>query len=148
MNERDKTIYGFVIECTSFEKDDQGLITAVHVNYYPDSKSGTPGSDQYKVKGNIHWVSSSNAIAVEVRLYDRLFNDANPTGAGKDFLNCINPNSKSVITGYLEPSLKNIAKEQRFQFERHGYFVADRADHQPEQPVFNLAVGLKDQWKK
>jgi len=140
--------YGFVIECTSLEKDDQGLITAVHVDYFPDSKSGTPGSDQYKVKGNIHWVSASNAIAVEIRLYDRLFNDANPAGAGKDFLSCINPNSKSVITGYLEPSLKNISKEQCFQFERHGYFVADRVDHQPEQPVFNLAVGLKDQWKK
>jgi glutaminyl-tRNA synthetase len=138
--------YGFVIECTGCEKDAAGNIVAVHCNYFADSKSGTPGSDTYKVKGNIHWISAKHAYAAEVRLYDRLFKVPNP-GAERDFLEDINPDSVRSIVAQLEPSLKDAAPEDRFQFERHGYFVADRIDSKPGAPVFNRAVTLKDAWK-
>ena len=140
--------YGFVIECTGFDLDSEGHVIAVRAQYFADSKSGTPGSDNYKVKGNIHWVSASHALEAEVRLFDRLFNDPQPDSGDKDFLTCIHPNSKNVIRAYLEPGLTEAKADQRFQFERHGYFVADRVDSKPGQPVFNLSVGLKDNWKK
>ena len=139
--------HGFVIECTGYDTDANGEVTAVHVNYFPDSKSGTPESNNYKVKGNLHWVSAKNAIKAEVRIYDRLFTDPHPDSGDKNFLDAINPNSKQVLTAYLEPSLSNVKAEQRFQFERHGYFVADRVDHSAAKPVFNMCVGLKDTWK-
>ena len=138
--------YGFVIECTSCDKDADGNIVAVHCNYFADSKSGTPGSDTYKVKGNIHWVSARHAYAAEVRLYDRLFAVEAPGADERDFLADINPHSKIVITAQLEAALQDAAPEERFQFERHGYFVADRVDSQPGAPVFNRAVTLKDSW--
>ncbi|WP_108648607.1 glutamine--tRNA ligase/YqeY domain fusion protein [Polynucleobacter rarus] len=140
--------YGFVIECTGFDLDDHGQVTAVHANYFADSKSGTEGANTYKVKGNIHWLSAEEAIEAEVRVYDRLFTDPNPTGGDKDFLNFLNPHSKSVIKAYIDPSLALAKPEQSFQFERHGYFVADQFDHSVNTPVFNLSVGLKDTWKK
>jgi glutaminyl-tRNA synthetase len=140
--------YGFVIECTGFDLDAHGTVIAVRANYFPDSKSGTPGSADYKVKGNIHWLSVTFAVPAEIRMYDRLFTDPNPSGGDKDFLNFINPNSKKTVCAYIEPSLAKASKEQRFQFERHGYFVADRQDYSHQSPVFNFAVGLKDQWKK
>jgi len=118
------------------------------VKYFPDSKSGTPGSADYKVKGNIHWVSVSHAIQAEIRMYDRLFTDPNPASGDKDFLTLLNPDSKKILRAFVEPSLALANKEQCFQFERHGYFVADRVDYTTDQPVFNFAVGLKDQWKK
>ncbi|MEW6513621.1 MAG: glutamine--tRNA ligase/YqeY domain fusion protein [Pseudomonadota bacterium] len=139
--------YGFVIECTGCDKDAAGNIVAVHCNYFADSKSGTPGADNYKVKGNIHWLSAQHAYAAEVRLYDRLFKVSHP-GAERDFLADINPNSVKTITAQLEPALQDAAAEERFQFERHGYFVADRVDSQPGKPVFNRAVTLKDNWQK
>ena len=139
--------HGFVIECTGFEKDAQGNVIQVSANYFPDSKSGTPGSNNYKVKGNIHWVSAAEAIPAEVRLYDYLFADPHPDSGDKNFLDAINPNSKEVITAYLEPCMANAQAEERFQFERHGYFVADQYDSQPGKPVFNRSVGLKDSWK-
>ena len=123
------------------------LFRSVHANYFADSKSGTPGSDNYKVKGNLHWVSAKTAIKAEVRIYDRLFTDPHPDSGDKNFLDAINPNSKEIWTCYLEPSLSKVEPEQRFQFERHGYFVADRTDHTAERPVFNRCVGLKDTWK-
>ncbi|WP_338771415.1 glutamine--tRNA ligase/YqeY domain fusion protein [Massilia sp. METH4] len=138
--------YGFVAECTGYDKDENGKVTAVHVNYFPDSKSGTDGANNYKVKGNIHWVSASAALEAEVRLYDRLFTDPQPDAGGKDFKEFLNPKSKEVVTAYLEPGLKNAEPEQRFQFERHGYFVADRVDSTPGKPVFNRIVTLKDSW--
>jgi len=138
--------YGFVVECTGCDKDDDGNIVAVHCNYFADSKSGTPGADAYKVKGNIHWVSARHACAASVRLYDRLFKVAHP-GAERDFLDDINPDSVQIITAQLEPALKDAQAEDRFQFERHGYFVADRVDSRPGAPVFNRTVGLKDDWK-
>jgi len=140
--------YGFVIECTGFDLDDHGEVIAVHANYFADSKSGTEGANTYKVKGNIHWLSVEEAIEAEIRVYDRLFTDPNPTGGDKDFLNFLNPHSKSVIKAYIDPSLANAKPEQSFQFERHGYFVADQFDHSVNTPVFNFSVGLKDTWKK
>ena len=140
--------YGYVIECTGCDKDAAGNITAVHANIIPDTKSGTPGADSVKVKGNIHWVSAAHALEAEVRLYDRLFSDPQPDSGDKNFLDALNPDSKKIVTAYLEPTLATAKPEDRFQFERHGYFVADRIDSQPGKPVFNRVVGLKDSWGK
>ncbi|BDB25070.1 glutamine--tRNA ligase/YqeY domain fusion protein [Cupriavidus sp. P-10] len=140
--------YGYVVECTGVDKDADGKVIAVHASYLPDTKSGTPGADSVKVKGVIHWVSAAHGYEAEVRLYDRLFNDPNPDAGGKNFLDALNPDSKKVITAYLEPGLREAQPEDRFQFERHGYFVADRNDSQPGKPVFNRIVGLKDSWGK
>jgi len=140
--------YGYVVKCTGCEKDASGNVVAVHCEYLPDSKSGTPGADAYKVKGNIHWVSAAHAYACEVRLYDRLFREPNPGAGGRDYLEDLNPDSKTLITACLEPALKEAKPEERFQFERHGYFVADRVDSKPGAPVFNRAVTLKDSWIK
>jgi glutaminyl-tRNA synthetase len=140
--------YGFIVKCTGCDKDASGNVTAVHCEYFPDSKSGTPGSDAYKVKGNIHWVSAAHAYACEVRLLDRLFKVPHPGRESGNFLEDINPDAKKIISAYLEPSLKNAKPEQKFQFERHGYFVADRVDSGEGKPVFNRAVTLKDSWAK
>jgi len=139
--------YGYVVKCTGCEKDQQGRVTAVHCEYDPDTKSGSPGADKIKVKGNIHWVSARHACAAEVRLYDRLFRVPNP-GSADDFVATLNPDARAIITAQLEPSLREAAPETRFQFERHGYFVADRRDHGPARPVFNRTVTLRDSWGK
>ena len=138
--------YGYVVECTGCDKDADGNVTAVHCNYYPDSKSGTEGSANYKVKGNIHWVSAPHAVQAEVRLYDRLFSEPHPDAGGRDFKQALNPQAKTVVSAYLEPGMAGALPEQRFQFERHGYFVADRVDSQPGKPVFNRITTLKDSW--
>ena len=138
--------HGYVVECTGFEQDDTGNVTLVRCNYFPDSKSGTEGSANYKVKGNIHWISVHEALQAEVRLYDRLFIDPNPDAGGKDFIQALNPNAKEVVQAYLEPGMVGALPEQRFQFERHGYFVADQIDSKPGKPVFNRIVTLKDSW--
>ena len=140
--------YGYVIECTGCDKDASGKVIAVHCNYYPDSKSGTEGASTYKVKGNIHWVSATQAVEAEVRLYDRLFTDPHPDAGGKDFKQSLNPNAKSVISAYLEAGADQANPDDKFQFERHGYFVADRVDSRPGRPVFNRIVTLKDSWGK
>lgn len=140
--------YGYVVKCTSCEKDADGNVTVVHCEYLPDTKSGTPGSDSVKVKGNIHWVSAQHAYECEVRLYDRLFKEAHPGEGDRDFLTDINPNSVTVVTAQLEPSLKDAKPEDSFQFERHGYFVADKKDSVAGKPVFNRTVTLKDAWQK
>lgn len=140
--------YGYVIECTGCEKDDAGDITAVLAKLVPDTKSGTPGADAVKVKGVITWVSVAGAVAAEVRLYDRLFTEAQPDAGGRDFLSVLNPNSKKVVTAYLEPGLAAAQPDDKFQFERHGYFVADRHDHTSARPVFNRTTTLKDTWAK
>ncbi len=132
--------YGFVIECTGYD----AATDTVHCNYFADSKSGTPGSDAYKVKGNIHWVSAKHAYSAEVRLYDRLFKEAHPGAGERDYLLDLNPGSKKTITAQLEPALREAKPEERFQFERHGYFIADR--HEPGK--FNRTVTLKDAWQK
>jgi glutaminyl-tRNA synthetase len=140
--------YGYVVKCTGFEADANGNVTVVHCEYLPDTKSGTPGSDSVKVKGNIHWVSAQHAYECEVRLYDRLFKEAHPGEGDRDFLTDINPNSVAVITAQLEPSLKDAKAEDSFQFERHGYFVADKKDSVAGKPVFNRTVTLRDAWQK
>ena len=140
--------YGYVVKCTGFEKDATGKVTLVHCEYLPDTKSGTPGADSIKVKGNIHWVSVAHAYECEVRLYDRLFKEAHPGEGDKDFLDDINADSVSVIRAQLEPSLKEVQAESRFQFERHGYFVADKKDSLAGKPVFNRIVTLRDAWQK
>ncbi len=140
--------YGYVVKCTGCEKDATGKVTIVHCEYLPETKSGTPGSDSVKVKGNIHWVSVQHAYECEVRLYDRLFKEAHPGEGDRDFLSDINPNSVTLITAQLEPSLKDAKAEDNFQFERHGYFVADRKDSVAGKPVFNRTVTLRDAWQK
>lgn len=140
--------YGFVVKCLGADKDADGNIIAVHCEYMPDSKSGTPGADNYKVKGNLHWVSAAHACASEIRLYDRLFAVPNPGAGERDFVQDLNPESVRTIRAQLEPALKDAAPEDRFQFERHGYFVADRVDSQPGLPVFNRTVTLRDSWAK
>ena len=135
--------YGFVIECTGCDKDSVGNVIAVHCNYFADSKSGTAGADTYKVKGNIHWLSTAHAYEAEVRLYERLFQDPHPDAGDKNFLDVIQPDSKKTISAYLEPQLQSAKAGEHFQFERHGYFVADCVDSKAMQPVFNRSVSLK-----
>ena len=139
---------GYVIECTGCTKDAAGTITEVLATVVPDTKSGTPGADTVKVKAAITWVGVADGVHAEVRLYDRLFLDAQPDAGGKDFIESLNPNSLKVAAAIVEPSLANAKPDDKFQFERHGYFVADRVDHAVGKPVFNLAVGLKDSWGK
>jgi glutaminyl-tRNA synthetase len=167
--------YAFIIKCVGADKDADGNIVAVHCTYDPDTKSGTPGSESRKVKGNIHWLSAKHAKTAEVRLYDRLFAVAQP-GQARDadgvevsahakeaiapedepvaddaerrYLDDLNPHAKQVITAFVEPLLADVAPESRYQFERHGYFVADLRDSRPGQPVFNRAVTLRDSWGK
>ena len=172
--------YAYIVRCTGVEKDADGKVTVVHCTYDPATKSGTPGAEARKVKGNIHWLPVSDAVPAEVRLYDRLFRvpfpgaraspaarDAaapeappagTPTVAGDDddeadavertFIDDLNPDSKRVVRAFVEPALAASAPESRFQFERAGYFVADRYDHAPGQPVFNRTATLKDSWSQ
>jgi len=135
---------GYVVECTGCAKDAQGVVTEVHAKVFPETKSGTAGSDSVKAKGVITWVGVADGVKAEVRLYDRLFSDPQPDAGGKDFLEALNPQSLQVIQAYVEPSLLQAAPDQKFQFERLGYFVADRLDHSATHLVFNQAVGLKD----
>jgi len=144
--------HGYVVKCISCDKDAAGNVIAVHCEYLPETKSGTPGSDSVKVKGNLHWVSAAEGYTSEVRLYDRLFaypapgnrREGDPEDLERNFLDDLNPSSVKVISAILEPALKNAKPEERFQFERHGYFVADRIDSKDGAPVFNRTVTLKD----
>jgi len=148
--------YGYVVQCTGCEKDADGNVTAVLCEYLPDTKSGTPGADSVKVKGNLHWVSVAHGYEAEVRLYDRLFahpypgnrREGDPEGFERNFLDDLNYDSKRTIRARLEPALRDARAEDRFQFERHGYFVADRFDSADGAPVFNRTVTLKDSWSK
>src|SRR5690554_7852548 len=140
---------GYIIKGESVEKDAEGNITQIHCTYDPDSKSGS-GSEASlrKVKGTLHWVSAEHALEVEVRLYDRLFTEASPdTIKDMDFMDFINPDSLNVITAYAEPSIKDAPVEEKFQFQRLGYFVVDR-DSTPGNLVFNRTVPLRDSWAR
>ncbi len=140
---------GYVIECTGANKDADGNVTEVLATVFADTKSGTAGADSVKAKAAITWVGVADGVQAEVRMYDRLFLDAQPDAGGKDFIESLNPDSLKVVTAIVEPSLAQAQPDDEFQFERHGYFVADRVDHvQGTKPVFNLAVGLKDSWGK
>lgn len=139
----------YIIKGESVVKDADGTITTIHVTYDTDSLSGSgTEASQRKVSGTLHWVSIAHAIEAEVRLYDRLFTDESPdTHKGKDFLEFINPNSLQIVTGFLEPSLKEVQNEDKFQFQRLGYFTVDK-DSTAEKLVFNRTVGLKDAWEE
>jgi len=140
--------YGYVVKCTSFEKDSSGKVKKVLCEYLPDTKSGTPGSDSVKVKGNIHWVSKAHSYRGTVRLYDKLFSAEHPGSHDTNYLEQLNPNSCTVIEAELEKSLEAIQPGDQFQFERHGYFIADVKDSKPNQPIFNRTATLKDTSQK
>ena len=139
----------YIIKGENVIKDADGNITEIHCTYDPDTKSGSgTEASKRKVKGTLHWVSIKHAIAAEIRLYDRLFMVDAPDGdKEKGFLDFINPNSLEVITGYVEPSLQNAKPEDKFQFQRIGYFAIDK-DTQDGNLIFNKTVGLRDTWSK
>ncbi len=140
---------GYIIKAESCTKDAEGNIIEIQCTYDPKSKSGSGTEESLrKVKGTLHWVSIKHAIASEVRLYDRLFNDETPDQhKDKDFMEFVNPESLKVITGFVEPSLKTAKVEDIFQFQRIGYFNIDK-DSTAEKLVFNKTVGLRDTWAK
>ena len=141
--------YGYVIECVGATKDEAGRASQVSAVLIKDTKSGTPGADSVKVKGVITWVGAADGLSATVHLYDRLFTEEQPDAGGRDFLTVLNPHSLHTVQAIVEPSLANAQPEDRFQFERHGYFVADRREHQAgDKLVFNRIAGLKDSWGK
>jgi glutaminyl-tRNA synthetase len=138
--------YGYVITCTGCEKDKDGNIVKVLCDYLPDTKSGTPGSDLVKVKGNIHWVSTKYSLDAEAFLYDRLFISKQPGVESENYLNDINPNSVKTIKIKIEKNLAAIKPGDQYQFERHGYFICDQ-DSTSAQLKINRTVTLRDAWK-
>ncbi|MFC2115433.1 glutamine--tRNA ligase/YqeY domain fusion protein [Bacteroidota bacterium] len=138
----------YIIKCDEVKKDASGKITVIHCSYDPETRSGGPQSNR-KVKGTLHWVSARHGLEAEVRLYDRLFITEIPDDAsdGKDFRDNLNPDSLKVLRAYVEPSLKNSAPGDNFQFQRLGYFCLD-PDSTPENPVFNRTTTLRDSWAK
>jgi len=138
--------YGYVVNCTGCEKDKDGNIIKVLCEYLADTKSGTPGSDSVKVKGNIHWVSTKYALDGEVFLYDRLFKSEQPGIKSENFLDDINPESVKKIKVKLEENLLNTNPYDKYQFERHGYFICD-TNSTNQNIKFNRTVTLRDTWK-
>ncbi|MGE5378592.1 MAG: glutamine--tRNA ligase/YqeY domain fusion protein [Bacteroidota bacterium] len=138
--------YAYFIKCTHVVKNDAGEIVEVHVTYDPSTRGGD-ASDGRKVKSTIHWVSAAHAHEAEIRMYDRLFTKEDPEEGEEGFIQALNPNSLTVLKGFVEPSLASTQPGDRFQFERLGYFCTD-ADSTDEMPVFNLTVNLKDTWSK
>ncbi|MBT3299869.1 MAG: glutamine--tRNA ligase/YqeY domain fusion protein [Candidatus Marinimicrobia bacterium] len=139
--------YGYYITCTDFIKDENGEVIELHCSYDPKTKGGS-SPDGRKVKGTIHWVSASENIEAEVRLYDRLFTEPNP-GKNDDLASTLNPDSLIVRKKcFIESEMKNANNGEYYQFERLGYFSLDRIDSNPEQLVFNRSVALRDSWKK
>jgi glutaminyl-tRNA synthetase len=138
--------YAYIIKCDEVVKDAGGRITELRCTADLDSKTGGATSAR-KVKGTIHWVSAAHALDAEVRLYDRLFTEAEPEKDGRDFKSVLNPHSLEVITAKLEPSLKDARAEHRYQFERIGYFTLDK-DSNSQKLIFNRTISLKDTWAK
>jgi glutaminyl-tRNA synthetase len=141
--------YAYYVKCTSVTKDASGNITEIHCTYDPATRGGD-SPDGRKVKGTIHWVSAADSVPAEIRLYEHLFKTADPDDVpeGQDWKANMNPNSLQVLTdARVEPSLKGAKPEDRFQFERQGYFVVD-TDSTDHQLVLNRAVSLKDTWTK
>ncbi len=136
-----------IIRCDEVIKDADGTITELRGWLDPESRPGMEGANR-KVKGSIHWVSAVHAVPAEIRLYDRLFSVPNPDeeSEGKTYRDYLNPESRRTVTGYVEPAAASATPEQSFQFERTGYFVADRRDHTEAKPVFNRSVTLRDTW--
>lgn len=138
--------YAYIIRCDEVIKDKSGNVVELHCSYDPDTRSGT-GSSNRKVKGTIHWVSASHALAAEVRLYDRLFTVPDPA-VSDDVTEYLNPNSLEIVTAQLEPSLGKVDAVSSFQFERLGYFAPDNVNSKPGKPIFNRIVTLRDSWAK
>lgn len=139
--------HSYVIKCEEIIKNSDGSIKELHCSIDHDTLGKNP--EGRKVKGVIHWVSVDKSVPAEIRLYDRLFTVEEPDNVdGHDFKEFMNPESLKTITAYIEPAIKTARNEDRFQFERVGYFVADRYDYSPDKPVFNKTVGLKDNWRK
>jgi len=137
----------YIIKCDEVIKDESGTITAVHCSYIPESKSGSDTSG-LKVQGTLHWVSIKEAINLEVRMYDRLFNAEDPSSEQGDFKDYINPGSLQVISNaYAEPALLKGKFDERYQFIRKGYFTLDKESSE-DKLVFNRTVTLKDTWAK
>ncbi len=137
-----------IVKCTDVVKDGDDIVE-LHGSLDPETRAGLPGADR-KVKGTIHWVSARHAVATEIRLYDRLFSVPDPDNdeGGKTYRDYLNPDSVRIVRGYVEPAAASLTAETRIQFERMGYFVADRHDHRSEAPVFNRTVTLRDSWAK
>jgi glutaminyl-tRNA synthetase len=138
--------FGYIIRCDEVIKDDSGEVIELRCSYDPETRSGSGQSDR-KVKGTIHWVSCQHAVDASVRLYDRLFTEANPN-AVSDFLSVLNPNSLETVVARMEPALAELPQGQAVQFERLGYFCADEADDTPDARVLNRIVTLRDSWAK
>ena len=138
--------FAYIIRCDAMIKNDDGEVIELHCSYDLDTRSGSAASGR-KVKGTIHWVSVDHAVPAEIRLYDRLFTVPDP-GSAENFLQDLNPDSLEVVDAVLEPSLGNVQAGSAFQFERTGYFSTDTVDHQPDKPVFNRVVTLRDSWAK
>ena len=138
--------YAYIIKCVGVVKDRAGEVVELHCTYDPETRSGAAGSSR-KVKGTIHWVSASQALKAEVRLYDRLFTMENP-GDVDEVETVLNPDSLTALTGYIEPSLAGAPLGSRYQFERLGYFCVDSRDSSAERLVFNRTVTLRDTWAK
>jgi glutaminyl-tRNA synthetase len=136
----------YVIEADEAIKDEAGNIIEIHAHTIPNTLGENP-EDGIKPKGVIQWVSAAHGERAELRIYDRLFNHESPDKGDNDFMDHLNPESLSLVkAAWVEPSLKSAVPEQRFQFEREGYFVADRYDHSSERLVFNKTIGLRDTW--
>ena len=138
--------YAYFIKCTHVVKDVNGNISEVHCTYDPSTRGGD-APDGRKVKSTIHWVPASHAKEAEIRMFDRLFTKEDPEEGEEGFLGCLNPNSLSILNGYVEPLLAQTRPGDRFQFERQGYYCTD-PDSTEDMPVFNLTVNLKDTWAK
>ena len=138
--------YAYFIKCTHVVKNDAGEIVGVHATYDPSTRGGD-APDGRKVKSTIHWLSAAHAHEAEIRMYDRLFTKEDPEEGEEGFIQALNPNSLTILKGYIEPSLAHTQPGDRFQFERLGYFCTD-IDSTAEKPVFNLTVNLKDTWSK
>lgn len=137
----------FIVECTGFEKDEQGNVSLIRVRYIPESKSGQDTSG-LQVKGVIHWVSATHAVPAEIRLYERLFNVEDPSSEEGDFKEYINPDSLKIVrNAMVEPSLKDAKPGMFYQFMRKGYFTPD-LENTSDKLVFNRTVTLKDSWGK
>jgi glutaminyl-tRNA synthetase len=119
-------------------------VTTVLAEVLPQTRSGTPGADSVKVKGAIHWLPVAEAVSAEVRVYERLFTESDPDAGAADYRELLNSSSRRILDAYVEPNAVQALPEDRYQFERHGYYVADRYDHKPGRPVFNRIVTLKD----
>lgn len=136
-----------IFRCDEVVKGEAGNVIELRGTLDPDSRPGMEGANR-KIKGTIHWVSARHAVAAEIRLYDRLFLVPDPDNGddGKTYRDHLNPDARKVVTGYVEPAAAQAVPEQSWQFERSGYFVADRYDHRADAPVFNRSVTLRDIW--